>query len=141
MWWTGRAGTSATPLARGVACLVARRRFNSQLDGDESAKGFWVASYTSAGQAAGPGSGGHPHSVSEAPGISRPGFCGTGWDWRLLILIATPANHGWGGHPPRIGRGGCAGPLDRNQHERPGPVQARRSTALFEIARDGASCL
>jgi hypothetical protein len=41
---------------RGLPCLVTRRRFDSQLDGDESAKGFWVASYTSAQQAAGPGS-------------------------------------------------------------------------------------
>lgn len=37
-----RRGDWAAPLARGLSCLVARRHgFTSQLDGDESAKGFW----------------------------------------------------------------------------------------------------
>jgi hypothetical protein len=65
--------------------------------------------------------GGHPHSVSEAPG-----FCGTDWDWRLLILIATRANHDGEVTPPVDRKGpGCAAPLDGNQHKRPGPVEGR----------------
>jgi hypothetical protein len=89
----GRDGwDDATPLARGVPCLVARRRFNSQLDGDESAKGFWVASDTSGRQAAGPGSGGHPHSVSEAPWVQEARFLWHRLGLALLILIGSRAN-------------------------------------------------
>ena len=29
----------------------------------------------------------------ERPGFRKPGFCGSDWDWRLLILIASRANH------------------------------------------------
>ena len=37
-----RGGTGRLRLPEGVSCLVARRHgFTSQLDGDESAKGFW----------------------------------------------------------------------------------------------------
>src|SRR5512132_3797433 len=46
----------ATTLCRGISCLRPRDGSISQLDGDESAKGFWAAAYTSARQAAGPGS-------------------------------------------------------------------------------------
>src|SRR5512133_2243378 len=88
----GTGWDDATPLARGVPCLEARRRFNSQLDGDESAKGFWVASYTSARQAAGPGSADTLTARLKRPGFRKPGFCGTDWGWRLLILIGSRAN-------------------------------------------------
>jgi hypothetical protein len=109
MWW-GDGWDHATPLARGVPCLVARRRFNSQLDGDESAKGFWVASYTSARQVAGPGSADTLTACLKRPGFRRPGFCGTDWDWRPLILIASRANHD-GEVTPRDRKGTGAPPL------------------------------
>jgi hypothetical protein len=44
VWWDRTAGDDATPLARRVPCLVARRGVQSQLDGDESAKDCRVAS-------------------------------------------------------------------------------------------------
>jgi hypothetical protein len=71
----------ATPLARGAPCLVARRRLNSRLDGDESAKGFWVASYTSARRAAGPGS-----ADTLTACLKRPGFSEARFLWHRLGL-------------------------------------------------------
>ena len=48
--------------------------FNPQLDMSLPKNGFWVASDTSVRLAAGPGSGGHPHSMSEAPSAQEAKF-------------------------------------------------------------------
>src|SRR4029450_872631 len=113
-WWDGTGWDHATTLCRGISCLRPRDGSISQLDGDESAKGFWVASDVSP-TSGGTRIGGHPHSVSEAPG-----FCGTDWDWRLLILIATRANHDGEVSPP-VDRNGPRrdAPLGATQHTRP----------------------
>jgi hypothetical protein len=74
MWWDGTAGTTRLRWPEGSLASWPGDGFNSQLDGDESAKGFWVPSDTSVGLAAGPGSGGHPHSMSEAPSAQEAKF-------------------------------------------------------------------
>ena len=128
MWGDGTGWDHASSLARGIPCLESARGFNSQLDGDESAKGFWVASYTSAQQAAGPGSGGHPHSVSEAPSVQEARFL---WH-RLGLALADLGRKSrepqrWGGHPR--GSEGAGAP----------PLSTRISTNAQDQSRDAAA--
>jgi hypothetical protein len=71
--WAG----TATPLARGVPCLVARRRFNSQLDGDESAKGFWWRCTRQPDKQPDRDRADTLTACLKRPGFGKPGFCGT----------------------------------------------------------------
>ena len=55
MWADGTGWDHATPLARGVPCLVATRQFNSQLE-DESAKRILGGGVYVSPTSSGPGS-------------------------------------------------------------------------------------
>jgi hypothetical protein len=70
----------------------------------------------------------------------KPGFCGTDWDWRLLILIGSRANHD-GEITPRDRKGnGCAAPLDgistnaQNQPRNAAVPPCSRSPGLAQAA-------
>jgi hypothetical protein len=69
-----------------------------------------VASDTSGRQAAGPDRADTPHSVSEAPGFRKPGFCRTDWDWRP-DLDRTAGEHDGEVTPPVDRKGAGAPPL------------------------------
>ena len=85
-------------------------------------KGSWVTSDTSA-PSGGTRIGRLPPSqhVLSARGSGSQGFCGTDWEWRLLILIGSRANHDEEVTPEdRKGAGAAAPPFSRS----PGMAQA-----------------
>ena len=62
------------------------------------------------------------------PRFRKPGFCGTDWDWRLLILVGGRANHNDGEATPEDRKGAGAPPLS-----------TRISTNAQDQSRDAAA--
>ena len=62
------------------------------------------------------------------PRFRKPGFCGTDWDWRLLILVGSRANHNDGEATPEDRKGAGAPPLS-----------TRISTNAQDQSRDAAA--
>ena len=86
MWRAGRAGTTRPRWPEGSLASRPRDGFNSQLDGDESAKRILGGVGHISPQRRDPDRAVTPSQhVLSARGSGSQGFCGTDWEWRLLI--------------------------------------------------------